>query len=280
MQQKKILLFDRFKRRLKRLRDFCFSQTFSERITAIAAPSWASPQKKMLKHFLHSAPTAERTYEEEERVNPVTTGVGDAPRRKMFGKTKCCGLRYFSYSIPLACVMTLLVGIIYATCFILPTHQAYAIEPDISPLAASYTALTIGGDALDRQVTVAPGSVGYRSHTVTVAASQFSKYTLTISGPVGLTGKANGTTITGANNKTPANMSNNTWGYSYGDTKAVDSRTYQSFTGSSQTLDNITTTSTSDTTKNLSFAIKFASNAVSTEYTGKVILSLIATPKS
>ena len=217
--------------------------------------------------------------------------IFDQFKRKLRNKTSKLS---FSYTIPLAYIMILCLFSVFVINPNIRNDSAFATDESsssdtaIMPTSLSYTALTIGGDALDKQVTVAPGSVGYRNHTITIATSQLSNYTLTISGPVGLT-STGGSTITGAGGKTPTgtnSMPDNSWGYAYGQTGTSESMTYSSFTGTNQTLDTIsssnvnTSISTNDTTKNLSFAVKFADNAISTNYTGKVVLSLIATPKS
>ena len=71
-------------------------------------------------------------------------------------------IRYFSYSIPLVCIMTLLIGLIYGICFVSPADSAnQAFAATISPGAS----LTIANPS--RSTTVAPGEIGYLSTNIT-----------------------------------------------------------------------------------------------------------------
>ncbi len=133
-------------------------------------------------------------------------------------------------------------------------------------------AITLGESKL--YTTVTQGDVAYLSSTITATASDIENYTLSITGPVGLKGT---TAITGAGNKTPANMANNSWGYAYNQSGNNSSKTYSSFTGSAQTLESGTTPS--GTAKNITFAAKFGDNAVAGHYQASVTVSLVATPK-
>lgn len=151
----------------------------------------------------------------------------------------------------------------------------------------SSIALTIGGAGEDDRVEAGYGSVTYRSHTVRVKADAVEDYGLTISGPTSLTAPAGGSTISGANDTTGDGMTDNTWGYGWGDTGTSDANlTYRTL---STTGTNILTVNNAndkpaltnravDFTKKLVFAVKFAEGAIPGRYYANVTLSLTATP--
>ncbi len=179
-------------------------------------------------------------------------------------------------SIPVLSIFVLL-GIIGFSAIGLPLA-----EPDGEAYAAdtgSTSSLIIdNGNPTDSTTTVR-NNVAYSSHTVQVSASNINGYSLKITGPTNLTGS---TTITGAGNKTPANMANNTWGYAWGSTSTANtSLSYNSFTGSAQTLtgDSVSNNSINFTRK-LVFAAKFSQDAVEGHYKANVKLNLAVTPKA
>ncbi len=151
---------------------------------------------------------------------------------------------------------------------------------------AATVGLTIDGSTSSstESVTVAPGSVGYsKEHTVSVNVTDASAYTLKISGNTNLSGPSGATTIGGAGNKTPANMTDNTWGYGWGSTgTAKESLYYQSLStgGANLSVDNLSTSGSASFSRKLVFAAKFASNNTNAgTYRGNVTLSLVVTPR-
>ena len=183
-------------------------------------------------------------------------------------------IRYFSYSIPLACIMTLLVGLVYGTCFILPEfREVYAAE-----IASSTASMSITNPTLSNTIT--PNNTTYVSTNVTIDAKYIQSYSLKISGDTNLSGPS---TITGAGGKTPASMANSTWGYNWGNTGTTDSSlTYSSLStsGTSLALNTLnSSTGSANFTKKLTFAVKFG-EADTGHYTGKVNLAFTATPKT
>ena len=68
-------------------------------------------------------------------------------------------------------------------------------------------------------VLVSPGEVAYRKYKVEVMATNIEAYTLSIASvnsSANLSSEDGAGQLTGANNKTPAEMSDNTWGYNWG----------------------------------------------------------------
>ncbi len=210
--------------------------------------------------------------------------------------------RRFSY---LSFISLLLFGLIFSNSVFFNNEHVSALESDTSisaadqnsdsdysmmPLAAS-AGISISGDAVDKQVKLAPGDIGYREHTISIDASDISNYTLTISGPTNLTGPSGATTISGANNKKPTGtgseaMLDNTWGYGWGDIGASkEDLYYQSLSSSGTSLasGNIATTGANagklTLSKKLAFAVKFAANNDNYgQYKANVLLSFAATP--
>ena len=78
-------------------------------------------------------------------------------------------------------------------------------------------------------------------------------------------------------------MANNSWGYAFGAETTTDSSlTYQSFTGSSQTLNSSNPSVSNyavDFTRKLVFAAKFNQDAANGHYRANVKLNLTITPK-
>ena len=218
--------------------------------------------------------------------------------RKLTTKTY---LRYVSYSIPLMCSLALLL--LFCNLFIISDIDKTYAEGNITEVSdddsngnagiSTYAtttvnptaSLTIGGDATNKQVIASPGSTAYRSHTVTVDASDIESYALVLSGPTNLT-SGTSTIVSGANNTTPAtNASNpmldNTWGYSWGGDSKKETSTYKSLspTGTTLTGDRVSGFKV-NFTRNLFFAAKFSEDADPGRYQANVTLSLAATPRA
>ncbi len=212
--------------------------------------------------------------------------------RKLTTKTY---LRYVSYSIPLMCSLALLL--LFCNLFIISDIDKTYAEGNITEVSdddsngnagiSTYAtttvnptaSLTIGGDATNKQVIASPGSTAYRSHTVTVDASDIESYALVLSGPTNLT-SGTSTIVSGSNNTTPAAMENNTWGYSWGG-ESKESSTYQSLLTSGVSLSGERVSGFKvNFTRNLFFAAKFSEDADPGRYQANVTLSLAATPRA
>ncbi len=196
-------------------------------------------------------------------------------------KSKC--LQYVSYSIPLTCMMALLLLISSLTIVDYNNGEVYA-EEGISTYATTpdpTVSLTIGGDATNKQVIASPGSTAYRSHTVTVDASDIEDYSLILSGPTNLV-SGTSTVVAGAENKTPTDMKENTWGYSWGGAdKSETTVSYQTLSpGGTGLLGDRVSGFSVNFTKNLFFAVKFAEDAEQGRYQANVQLALTATPRA
>ncbi len=186
-------------------------------------------------------------------------------------------------SIPLTCIMALLLLISSLMIVDYNSSEVHAEEgittyatTSVNPAAS----LTIGGDATNKQVIASPGSTAYRSHTVTVDASDIEDYSLILSGPTNLV-SGTSTVVAGAENKTPADMEENTWGYSWGGDSKKETSTYKSLspTGTTLTGDRVSGFKV-NFTRNLFFAAKFSEDADPGRYQANVTLSLAATPRA
>ena len=192
--------------------------------------------------------------------------------------------------IPLMCSLALLLLISSLVIVNDGSNEVYADGVDdgsgdsgITTYATTFVnptaSLTIGGDATNKQVITAPGEVGYRSHTITVDASDIESYALVLSGPTNLT-SGTSTIVSGANNTTPDTMENNTWGYSWGG-ESKESSTYQSLLTNGVSLSGERVSGFKvNFTRNLFFAAKFSEDADPGRYTANVTLSLAATPRA
>ena len=154
-----------------------------------------------------------------------------------------------------------------------------------SSASSTSASLTINnGGAINSIANTAPGSTAYISNNVRVQASNVASYTLQISYANGNSQLSGNTAIGGAGGKTGSNLSDNTWGYGWGETVAANtSLTYNTMPsyGSGKSLSsNSITNDAVDFTKKLVFAAKFGESASSGHYRTSVLLSLAATPKT
>ena len=154
-----------------------------------------------------------------------------------------------------------------------------------SSASSTSVSLTINdGGTVNSTANTAPGSTAYISNNVRVQASNVASYTLQISYANGNSQLSGNTAIGGAGGKTGSNLSDNTWGYGWGETVAANtSLTYNTMPsyGSGKSLSgNSITNDAVDFTKKLVFAAKFGNNANSGHYQTSVLLSLAATPKT
>ncbi len=190
--------------------------------------------------------------------------------------------RYRSFILPMFSISTLCVLTVIALNPLASNVRAtedVAAQADL-PTSAS---LEIGGAAVDAETNAVRNAVAYRAHTITISAENIENYSLILSGPTNLTGPSNATTtITGAGGKLGSNLSDDTWGYSYGETTpSITQMTFASLTGSEKTIDTgAPSNNTLNQTKNLVFAAKFGPEATAGEYTAEVTLSLVVTPKT
>ncbi len=208
-----------------------------------------------------------------------------------------------SYSIPLSCMVVLLLGlIIMANPDHFASQKSYAIETDESSesseegsnsmarVAPTPTiALNVTSDTHDGygndvagQVTTAPGAgTAYRSHKINITGSNILSYSLKISGPTNLTPSSGAsTTISGAGGKTGSSMTGNTWGYAWGqDSEAVEEMTYNTMSTSGTGLSCDSPSSYNvNCERKLVFGANFGVDADPGTYTSQVQLSLTATP--
>ncbi len=172
-------------------------------------------------------------------------------------------------------------------------------EAEVMPLAApSATAsLQITSGSLTETTEATPGKgPAYRNHNITYTATNTTNYTLRVSyasgqsslqyyGASGSNPTTGGTTITGAGGKTGATMNNNTWGFGWSDSTSTsnDSMTYYTMPTSTNGTGLAggvikSGTAVNSSTGKLSFAAKFADNAIAGHYKTQVLLSLLAMP--
>ena len=223
------------------------------------------------------------------RTNPV----------KSFSKN----LRYFSYSFPMICIMVLLAGLVYGTCFVSPDYNnAYAEgvgdeDYGIMPLATANpsASLTVGGSSsVNLTANTTPGNTAYASTNVSYSATDTTAYTLQATYANGNTSLkydgTSGTTIGGAGGKAGSSLGDNTWGFAWAASNTAESayanQTYYTMPAYGTKSTSLSTgrlengTSVTSTTKKIIFAAKFSSNATTGHYKTKVLLSLSATPKA
>lgn len=196
-------------------------------------------------------------------------------KQYLYNKNKPRYLPYFC--IPLVGIAALLlIGLLAVN----PTSTIIAhAEENAAKTADSSTSasLIIDNGAIKDNISAVTGQTAYSSHTVQVKADDIESYSLTISGPTNLAGS---TTVTGAGGKLGSAMTDNTWGYGWGDTSTDNANlTYQTFSTNGTSLESGTPASNSvDFTKKLVFAAKFGNNATDGHYTAQVNLNLVATP--
>ncbi len=205
-----------------------------------------------------------------------------------------------SKMIPIFCMLTFLGILSYA--FSVGTvfdyaESASALDPgDTATNAAPAASIKItknngkyGADQNSATLVTSSG-MAYRSHDVSVSAADIMNYSLVISyadGSDGLRLDNSNVVLPGAAGKTPTEMNNNTWGWSWGEVNA-DETTMQYYTmpklGSiADSLEDgllaAKNTYSEDFTKKLVFAAKFGDDATSGHYRTNVMLSLTASPQ-
>ena len=153
--------------------------------------------------------------------------------------------------------------------------------------ASPSAALTINnGGSINTSASTTVGETAYISNTVNVQASEIKSYVLQVSyasGSTGLKSSDGKVTIGGAGGKTGTNLSNNTWGYGWGDTSVANASLTYSTMPSAGTTANLSGNAISNNainfTKKLVFAAKFGEDVSSGHYRTSVMLSLVAEPK-
>lgn len=156
-----------------------------------------------------------------------------------------------------------------------------------SRAASPSAALTINnGGSVNTSASTTVGETAYISNTVNVQASEIKSYVLQVSyasGSTGLKSSDGKVTIGGAGGKTGTSLSNNTWGYGWGDTSVANASLMYSTMPSAGTTANLSGNAISNNainfTKKLVFAAKFGEEASSGHYRASVMLSLVAEPK-
>ena len=168
-----------------------------------------------------------------------------------------------------------------------PSTTTYGMDTPTSRAASPSAALTINnGGGINTSASTTVGETAYISNTVNVRASEIKSYVLQVSyasGSTGLKSSDGKVTIGGAGGKTGTSLSNNTWGYGWGDTSVANASLTYSTMPSAGTTANLSGNAISNNainfTKKLVFAAKFGESASSGHYRTSVLLSLAATPK-
>ena len=168
-----------------------------------------------------------------------------------------------------------------------PSTTTYNMDTPTSRAASPSAALTINnGGSINTSASTTVGETAYISNTVNVQASEIKSYVLQVSyasGSTGLKSSDGKVTIGGAGGKTGTSLSNNTWGYGWGDTSVANASLTYSTMPSAGTTANLSGNAISNNainfTKKLVFAAKFGEDVSSGHYRASVMLSLVAEPK-
>ena len=169
-----------------------------------------------------------------------------------------------------------------------PSTTTYNMDTPTSRAASPSAALTINnGGSVNTSASTTVGETAYISNTVNVQASEIKSYVLQVSyasGSTGLKSSDGKVTIGGAGGKTGTSLSNNTWGYGWGDTSVANASLMYSTMPSAGTTANLSGNAISNNainfTKKLVFAAKFGEEASSGHYRASVMLSLVAEPSA
>ena len=213
-------------------------------------------------------------------------------------------IRYFSYSIPLACIMTLIGSLIFTQyevyaadagtcpvlgvvpdgyylepslgCIVVPSltpTESISIETSTTPTAS----LTIDGKtSVTDSINSSYGATNYASHTVSVNVTGAGSYDLILSGPAKLSGPS---VINATSGATGANLANDTWGYAWENTNITnENANYKALGSSIKLTGDALNNQAASFSKKLAFAAKF-DKATAGIYHADVSLSLVATPK-
>ncbi len=237
--------------------------------------------------------------------------------RKKFSRLNLCNkekLYLVSYSIPLSCMVVLLLGfgMMISPSSALRTNaleadgeldaglskekdettaeeavEASVENANITPreIAAPSVTFEIGGAGQNEVVETSVDEVAYRSHTVRVSLNNVDEYFLFISGNTNLVNSAGGIELTGTGNAGVAgsNIPAGQWGYGWDYTGAATNAdmTYKTVP-TAQTKLTVPALSNNAVSFNgkLNFAAKFPTNATLGNYASNVNLTLIASPKA
>ena len=169
-----------------------------------------------------------------------------------------------------------------------PSTTTYNMDTPTSRAASPSAALTINnGGSVNTSASTTVGETAYISNTVNVRASEIKSYVLQVSyasGSTGLKSSDGKVTIGGAGGKTGTSLSNNTWGYGWGDTSVANASLTYSTMPSAGTTANLSGNAISNNainfTKKLVFAAKFGEDVSSGHYRASVMLSLVAEPSA
>ena len=214
-------------------------------------------------------------------------------------------IRYFSYSIPLACIMACACSLV-----IFPNqNKTYAIEcnpeilgddmdeytydntvcaykPKLTPtenvtISSSTTptaSLSIDGKtSVEDKINSSYGATNYASHTVSVNVTGAESYELILSGPAKLSGPSVINATAGA---TGTNLANDTWGYAWENTRVSNANANYKALGSNIKLaGDALNNQAASFSKKLAFAVKFSEKSNAGAYHADISLSLVASPK-
>ncbi len=212
-----------------------------------------------------------------------------------------------SYSIPLSCMVVLLLGF---SVMINPGHfasqKSYAVEmvddeqaelttsddmeDDVNngmarASRASTPSLALSVTNSDKVIeTVQGGSTAYSDHLVTISGQELTNYTLSMSSSSANLTKpsgASGAEITGAGGVTGGSMPANRWGYAVTEenNSSYGGLTYNTVPTSSATIasGNAAADGTLNTKKKIVIAARFGEDAASGTYRQSINLSAVAT---
>ena len=219
-------------------------------------------------------------------------------------------LRYFSYSIPIMCVMLLLSLLIlpsrnkvYAepttsckpsgkddptgytqdknTCAWIPNltpSETFEVTNTTSTTPTASLKIDNSTSTITDKVNSSYGVTNYASHTVSVSVTEAGSYSLILSGPAQLDGPS---TINATSGATGANLANDTWGYAWESTNVVNANANYKPLSTNVTLTGNPALSnkTVNFSKKLAFAAKFSDKSDAGIYHADVSLSLVAAPE-
>ena len=222
-------------------------------------------------------------------------------------------IRYFSYSIPLACIMALICGLFimrssaYAASSILGNcdtgvqvknykyvsvgdYYSYPciFEPVLTPTEtfeiSTGTTTPTASLSIDGQTSISDtidatyGETNYASHTISVDITGASDYALILSGPAQLTGPSAINATAGA---TGANLANDTWGYAWENTGVTNATAnYKALNSNIALIGDTLSDGAASFSRKLAFAVKFSDKAATGTYHADISLSLTATPEA
>ncbi len=194
-----------------------------------------------------------------------------------------------SYSIPLSCMVVLLLGL---GMIISPDHfmneKSYAVDGVARANVNPSLGLSVTNSDKDKVIeTVQGGSTAYSDHLVTITGEELTNYTLSMSSSSSNLTKPSGTSgveITGAGGVTGDSMTVNHWGYAVTEESASDSSygglTYNTVptTATKIAEGNAGSDNTLNVKKKIVIAARFGEDAAPGTYRQAINLSAVANP--